>query len=91
MMERQCHRFALALLLPAQRFSAELWAPTLNGFHALKEPWKVSIAGMIKRCEELGILNEEQTKRSWINLNRHGYSLRKCEQYSRLDGECGRR
>ena len=72
-MENQCHRFSLAFLLPARSFAAELWAPTLNGFYTLKDRWKVSIAGMIKRCEQLGILSEEQVKRSWINLSRRGW------------------
>jgi Zn-dependent peptidase ImmA (M78 family)/transcriptional regulator with XRE-family HTH domain len=73
LIEDQCHRFALALLLPAQRFASELWAPTLNGFYTIKERWKVSIAGMIKRCEQLEILNEEQARRAWINLSRRGW------------------
>jgi Zn-dependent peptidase ImmA (M78 family) len=73
LMEDQCHRFALAFLLPTQRFTAELFAPTINGFFALKERWGVSIAAMIKRCEQLEILNAEQAKRTWINLSRRGW------------------
>jgi Zn-dependent peptidase ImmA (M78 family)/DNA-binding XRE family transcriptional regulator len=73
LMEDQCHRFSLALLLPAGRFTGELFAPTLNGFFSLKERWGVSIAAMIKRCEQLGILDEEQARRTWINLSRRGW------------------
>ena len=73
LMENQCHRFGIALLLPANRFSTELWAPTLDGFYTLKERWGVSIAAMIKRCEQLEILDEERTLRAWINLSRRGW------------------
>jgi len=73
LMENQCHRFALAFLLPAKRFTAELWAPTLNGFYTLKDRWRVSIQAMVKRCEQLGILDEIQLRRTWINLSRRGW------------------
>ena len=73
LMENQCHWFALAFLLPAKRFMSELWAPTINGFYTLKDRWKVSIQGMIKRCEQLGILDEIQLRRAWINLSRRGW------------------
>ncbi|MGB8542749.1 MAG: XRE family transcriptional regulator [Candidatus Acidiferrales bacterium] len=73
LMEDQCHRFALALLLPPDRFTGELFAPTLNGFFSLKERWGVAIAAMIKRCEQLGILDQEQARRTWINLSRRGW------------------
>jgi Zn-dependent peptidase ImmA (M78 family)/DNA-binding XRE family transcriptional regulator len=73
LMEEQCHRFALALLLPAKRFAGELYAPTLNGFFSLKERWGVAIAAMIRRCEQLSILDQEQSRRTWINLSRRGW------------------
>jgi Zn-dependent peptidase ImmA (M78 family) len=73
LMENQCHRFALAFLLPPRRFAAELWAPTLNGFYSLKERWKVAIQAMIKRSEQLGLLRDEQVRRTWINLSRRGW------------------
>ncbi|MCA1594757.1 MAG: ImmA/IrrE family metallo-endopeptidase [Acidobacteria bacterium] len=73
LIETQAHRFAAAFNLPAKGFSDQLWAPTLDAFLALKPHWKVSIAGMIKRCEQLGILSEEQGRRSWINMNRRGW------------------
>jgi Zn-dependent peptidase ImmA (M78 family) len=69
--EDQCHRFASAFLLPRSEFCRELWAPTLDGFMTLK-PRKVSVAAMAKRCEELGILDEPQSRRALTGLN-HGY------------------
>lgn len=71
--ERQAHYFASAFLLPARRFSEEVWAPTLEGFRSLKPYWKVSIGTMISRCEHLGILSPAQSKRLWIYMNRKGW------------------
>jgi Zn-dependent peptidase ImmA (M78 family)/DNA-binding XRE family transcriptional regulator len=77
LMEEQAHRFALAFNLPAKGFTDQLWAPTLDAFLAMKPHWKVSIGAMIMRCTQLGILNEVQQKRAWINMNRKGW--RTCE------------
>lgn len=73
LMEDQAHRFASSFNLPAKSFSAQLWSPSLDAFLALKPHWKVAIAAMIKRCEQLGILTEEQARRSWINMNRRSW------------------
>jgi Zn-dependent peptidase ImmA (M78 family) len=77
LIEEQAHRFATAFNLPVRGFTEQLWAPTLDAFLALKPHWKVSISAMIMRCSQLGILNEVQQKRAWINLNRKGW--RTCE------------
>lgn len=73
LIEEQAHRFASAFNLPAQGFADQLWAPTLDAFLALKPHWKVAIAAMIMRCEQLGIITEEQARRSWINMSRRGW------------------
>jgi Zn-dependent peptidase ImmA (M78 family) len=72
-MEDQCHYFASAMLLPAEAYSRELIEPTLNAFLTLKPRWKASIAGQIKRCEHLGILEPEGIRRMWINMKRRGW------------------
>ncbi len=77
LMEQQAHHFAGAFHLPEEDFAKELIAATLDSFAALKERWKVSIAAMIIRCSQLGITNESQTEKLWINLGRRGW--RKCE------------
>jgi len=79
LLEKQAHRFASAFLLPAKRFSEEVWSPSLEGFRSLKQYWKTSIGTMIARCEELEILNPDQSKRLWIYMNRKGW--RKAEPY----------
>jgi len=73
LIEEQAHRFAAAFNLPAEGFADQLWTPTLDAFLALKPHWKVAVAAMIMRCEQLGILSEDQTKRAWINMNRRGW------------------
>jgi Zn-dependent peptidase ImmA (M78 family) len=76
LMENQAHRFALAFNLPAAGFANQLWSPTLDAFLALKPHWKIAIAAMIMRCEQLNILSEEQARRSWINMSRRGWRKR---------------
>jgi len=73
LLEDQAHRFASAFLMPSHSFSKEIWAPTLDTFIALKQRWRVSAAAMVMRCKYLGLLNEEQEKRLWINRNRRGW------------------
>ena len=73
LLEQQANRFSAAFLLPAKSFVDELWAPTLDSMLSRKERWKVSVAMMIVRCEQLGLTNQDQTKRLWINYNRRGW------------------
>lgn len=71
--ESQAFRFASALLLPASSFLRDLWAPSLDAFLSLKQRWRVSSGVMIKRCQELEIMDDDETKRMWINYTRRGY------------------
>ncbi|HVG34539.1 MAG TPA: XRE family transcriptional regulator [Pyrinomonadaceae bacterium] len=71
--EWQAFRFGSAFLLPESSFAQELWSPTLDAFRSLKERWKVSIGAMIKRCEELEIIDEHEARRMWMNYGRRGW------------------
>jgi Zn-dependent peptidase ImmA (M78 family) len=71
--EAQAFWFAGAFLLPATTFAADVYAPTIGAFKALKPRWKVSIQAMIARARDLGFLTEDQAKSAWITLNRHGW------------------
>jgi Zn-dependent peptidase ImmA (M78 family) len=73
LLETQAHYFAGSLLMPADGFARELWSPTLDSMLNIKERWRVSVGAMIKRCEALDIVNEEQAKRLWINYSRRGW------------------
>ena len=77
--ERQAFDFAGAFLMPAESFSVELWAPSLNTFLALKERWKVSVGAMIMRCAKLDLLSEEYQRRLWKHYSGRGW--RKGEPY----------
>jgi len=76
MIENQAHHFAAAFLLPEQSFVDELFGISLDAFRSLKPRWKISIAAMIKRCEQLGMITEEVSQRMWINRNRRGWRER---------------
>jgi len=71
--EQQANRFASAFLLPAKEFATDLYAPTLDAFRMLKQKWKSSIGAMIVRSLDLNIIDEEQSRRLWINMNRRGW------------------
>lgn len=58
--EKEANRFAGAFLLPADTFRREVISTSLDHFIALKKRWRVSISAMIYRCEDLGILSENQ-------------------------------
>jgi Zn-dependent peptidase ImmA (M78 family)/DNA-binding XRE family transcriptional regulator len=70
LIEDQAYRFASAFLMPADSFRADVWMTSLEALLSLKERWKVSVKAMIMRCSQLGIVQEDQTRRLWINYNR---------------------
>jgi Zn-dependent peptidase ImmA (M78 family)/DNA-binding XRE family transcriptional regulator len=74
--ERRADRLASCLLLPADEFTQELYAPSLDGFLTLKERWGASIGAMIMRCHDLDIINDDESRRMWINYNRRGWRNR---------------
>lgn len=73
LIEKQADKLASFLLLPAQEFIDELYAPSLDSFLMLKERWGTSIGAMIMRCVSLDILDEDGARRLWINYNRRGW------------------
>lgn len=74
--EHQAHRFSGEFLLPAESFVAELYAPSLDAMHALKKRWRVSIALMLKRAQDLRAIDEERAKKLWSILARRGWRRR---------------
>lgn len=71
--EEQADRFAGAFLLPSETFPLDFRIPTLDVFRMLKEKWKTSIAMMIKRCENLGIIDENYARKLWISYYKRGW------------------
>ena len=74
--EDQAHRFAGAFMLPALAFSNDFSVANLDAFRALKPKWKVSVAMMVYRSIELGLVEKEQARRLWINRTRRGWRLK---------------
>jgi len=59
-LEKEANHFASSFLLPAETFRNEVMGTSLDHFVSLKRRWQVSIAAMIYRCEDLGILSDNQ-------------------------------
>lgn len=72
LLEEQANRFASAFLLPAASFKNDVWMTTIEAFKILKKDWKASVGAIIKRCDDLGLLGEDETKvRSlWIKYRK---------------------
>jgi len=73
LVEAQAHRFASAFLVPAQPFADDLYVPTLDALRVLQNKWRVSVAMLVYRVQELDLVSEEQGKRLWINCTRRGW------------------
>lgn len=76
LIEKQAHRFASAFLLPASSYLEDFIVPTLDTFRAKKSKWRVSIQSQIHRCQDLGVITEDQATRLWKNCNRKGWKYK---------------
>src|ERR1700730_2028235 len=81
-LERQANYFAGAFLLPRETFSREIISTSIHYFLKLKERWRVSIAAMVYRCKELGILSRSQVEYLWRQLSARG--MRKEEPLDKI-------
>lgn len=72
-MEKEANSFASAFLLPMETFARELMANYgFGSLLALKLRWKTSIAAMLYRAREIGVIGEYQCKYMFQRLNREG-------------------
>lgn len=69
-LERQAHRFAGAFLFPRSSFLSEIGAPTLDYFCDRKKKWGMSIAAMVFRSADLGLLDEFEKETLYRNMVR---------------------
>ncbi len=74
--EEQAHHFARAFLLPLASFGDDLFGVSLDAFRALKPKWNVSIATMIFRARDAGLLSEDTERRLRIGMSRHKWRVR---------------
>jgi Zn-dependent peptidase ImmA (M78 family) len=66
--EREANLFASSFLLPKESFGKVMIMPGLDYFIQLKQEWKISIAAMIYRCKELGMINAQRSGRLQIQI-----------------------
>jgi Zn-dependent peptidase ImmA (M78 family) len=68
--EKQAHRFAAAFLLPMGAFAEDFFSASLDALRAIKPKWRVSIAMMIMRARDGGLISDEHQRRLFINYSR---------------------
>ncbi len=72
-LELEANMFAGAFLMPRQTFEKDVFSSSIDHFIQLKCKWKASIGSMIYRCEELGILSENQIKYLKDQMKKRSY------------------
>lgn len=74
--DMQADRFAAAFLLPATSFPKDIRSTSLKSLEAIKLKWNAAMSTIIKRCETLELLSENQinylkrqmtTRKYWYN------------------------
>jgi Zn-dependent peptidase ImmA (M78 family)/transcriptional regulator with XRE-family HTH domain len=73
LIEKQANRFAGAFQFPQSSFVKEVVNCNLESFRLLKRRWKLSIAMMIQRCENLELVNEKKIDYLWRSYSRNGW------------------
>lgn len=73
LLEAQANRFASAILLPASSFVRDVRWPTLENLLVLKSKWKVSVAAIIHRCQDLGVISDTVAQRLWKARSARGW------------------
>lgn len=68
--EQQAHRFAGAFLFPKDAFRDEVGYPSLDYFCDLKKKWGISIAAMVFRSHDLGLIDELEKSSLYENMGR---------------------
>ena len=73
LIEYHANRFAGAFLMPARSFSRDVRRVTLDNLLGLKPRWKVSVAAMITRCKQLGLIDDSHALRLYKGLSARGW------------------
>jgi Zn-dependent peptidase ImmA (M78 family)/DNA-binding XRE family transcriptional regulator len=81
-MEQQAHRFASAFIFPQSSFCREITIPDLVTFRMRKPRWKLSIAAMIFRAKNLGLIDDDREK-----VLRRSYGAKKWSRTEPLDDQ----
>lgn len=75
LMEKEANKFASAFLLPADKFGNDLkhMDLTLPNLLNLKKKWNVSIAAIIERGHQLGIITIDDKAQLYRKMNYHNW------------------
>lgn len=74
-MEKEADLFASVFLMPEDSFGEEIFAVTLDSLLQLKTRWGVSVAAMIRRCQDLGYISEYQASYLWRQRVSRGWRI----------------
>ncbi|BFK81303.1 XRE family transcriptional regulator [Clostridium baratii] len=72
-LEKQADAFAGAFLLPRESFNKEMITSSIDSFILIKRKWKVSVAAMIRRAQDIDILSDNQIKYLKSQMVKYGY------------------
>ena len=82
--EKEAHRFAAALLMPAASVLASASRmPTLNALISDKRRWKVSLAAYLHRLHELALVSDWQYRTLMVEASKRGYRSREPDPIQR--------
>jgi Zn-dependent peptidase ImmA (M78 family) len=73
LIERQAFRFASAFLMPEATFRKSVPHVSLDSLLLVKTQWQLSVAAMLRRAEDLGMVDAVIARNLWINLTRRGW------------------
>ena len=76
-MEEEAMEFAGEFLLPGAEIRPRLVKVTLPQLAALKPHWRVSMAALLHRANELGAISERTYRFRWTQMGKAGYRTRK--------------
>lgn len=74
--EDQANRFAAEFLLPAHEIRGELLDLSLAKLVRLKRHWKVSMAALLRRAQDLEKITPNQARYLWTQMAKLGYRTR---------------
>ena len=75
--EKEAEDFAAEFLMPEEAMRRELVSPiTISSLAELKPRWGVSIASLIERAFKLKIINLDQRKYLWKQMNMRGWKVK---------------
>lgn len=75
-MENEANKFAAEFLLPAQEIAADLIGIDLPRLAQLKRYWRVSMASLLHRAEDLQTITPSKARSLWAQMSKAGYRTR---------------